>query len=73
MNATPMPTPKTPTPQLAPTVAGIFQAALMSYLITHAGTAAGLDQNTALVIAGVVVSLITSGFHRIAQSLHWSL
>lgn len=63
----------TPTPQTPPTAIGILQALVTSWGTFKIGTALGVPPDTALILAGGVVSAVTSFAHTLAQKFHWNL
>lgn len=60
----------TPTPQKPPGAFGVLQSVLTSYLTFQAATHLGLPPTESVILAGGVVSLLTSSIHRLAQKWH---
>jgi hypothetical protein len=71
MNTPIPPPPPNPTPQTAPTVGGLLQAAVTAWGAWRIGRWAGLGPDAALALAGSIASAITSGLHTLAQRVHW--
>lgn len=65
-------TPSVPTPQTMPTTAGILTGLATAWATVKIGGAMGLGQAESSVVAGAVVSSVTSLFHKLAQKWHWA-
>lgn len=63
--------PPAPTPHTLPTVAGVSQALLSAWGTYKLAGFFGLAGEGAIIVGGVVASVLTSLFHRIAQRQHW--
>lgn len=59
-----------PTPQTPPTLFGVLQAMGTAWVAYKVGETAGVPPEYAAMIAGTVVSAVTSGLHKWAENLH---
>ena len=58
------------TPQSPPAAFGVLQSFATSWLAYKGGTAVGLSPTESVLLAGSVVSVGTSLFHKLAQKWH---